>query len=109
MSFGTTYTPPVEERIVMDVEMSMEEYKDYIYQLTNRILKGNYISMNVSAGPNNEPVIKFSFREPEWYTELDDDTKYNVRLNLGTHLETTSKQVLQEMGNKVKSTEIHTE
>lgn len=65
--------------------------------------------MNVSAGPNNEPVIKFSFREPEWYTELDDDTKYNVRLNLGTHLETTSKQVLQEMGNKVKSTEIHTE
>lgn len=104
MTFDTTYNSPSKDELV-EVDLSIEEYKKYIFNLTNRILKGNYISMNVIKGVNNQPIIKFSFREPEWYMDLDDDTKYNVRLNLSNHLESMGSKILEKNGVKVKSIE----
>lgn len=69
--------------------MSETEYKEYICELCNRIIKEKLVHIikddENSRETNNgktKIVFKIQLTPVEWYMELDDDIKFNVEYNL---------------------------
>tara|TARA_Y100000816_G_C25974639_1_gene508724 strand:+ start:217 stop:498 length:282 start_codon:yes stop_codon:yes gene_type:complete len=61
--------------------MTDSEYKSYICAICNRIINQKLI--NIVKDINNEKLVfKLQIVTTEWYTELDDDVKFNVENNL---------------------------
>jgi len=67
----------------MTYNMDEEEYKTYISSIINRLIDEKFIYPKIKTYHNSNKIkIKIIFNPPEWYNELDDDTKYNVKYNL---------------------------
>ena len=61
--------------------MSDNEYKKYISEICNRIIKEKLISI-VKDRNSQQIVFKIQINPAEWYMEMDDDIKFNVEYNL---------------------------
>ena len=62
-------------------QMNLEEYKTYINNIVNRLISEKQIYV-LEENIDNKKILKIQFKQIEWYTELDDDIKYNVEKNL---------------------------
>ena len=61
--------------------MSNDEYKQYISEICNRIIKEKIINI-VKDRNSKQIVFKIQINPVEWYMEMDDDVKFNVEYNL---------------------------
>ena len=59
--------------------MDHNDYKQYICDLCNKLIKKNYIIIDYNS---NEKKIKVEIKHGELYCELNDDDKYNVEQNI---------------------------
>ena len=83
-------------------EYKIEEYKKNIIKILNRIVENKCIELKIDQNEKNEQIIRFIFKEPEWYTELDDDTKHNIQLNLPNFLQDNSQKLLKQQGYNIE-------
>ena len=61
--------------------MSDDEYKQYISEICNRIIREKLI--NIVKDRNSQQIVfKIQINPAEWYMEMDDDIKFNVEYNL---------------------------
>lgn len=63
----------------MNNNLSTEQYEHYISSIINRLIEEKLLFYKINRSKITENIsIKMLFQPPEWYRELDDDTKYNV-------------------------------
>jgi hypothetical protein len=81
---------------------SLDTYKLYISSIMNRLIKEKHILVEQSK-VNNQMRFTIKISNVEWYLELDDDTKYNVEMNLQEHYKPLILQALEEYNNRNKN------
>ena len=70
----------------------MEEYKQQIADIMKRLIQEKHINVANTRNEDGKLCFKIQIIQPEWYTELNDDLKYNVEVNLQEHF----KPIIQE-------------
>jgi hypothetical protein len=73
-----------------------EQYKEYIASIMERLIKEKQIMVVQSKREDGQIVFKIVVTPVEWFTELDDDTKYNVTINLQEHFKPIIIDALKE-------------
>ena len=61
--------------------MSLDEYKTYITNIINRLIKENLLEININKTDSNM-TIKVNIKNSEWYLDYDEDTRYNVETHI---------------------------
>lgn len=79
-----------------------EEYITRICNICNRLINENRINI-VETKVNNNFGYKVTISNVEWYVELDDDTKYNVEINLRNHYKPIIEQAMKDYQIKVNN------
>ena len=63
--------------------MENNDYNILISSIVNRLIKEKNIFPQIQEDKyKNQTQIKIMLNKPEWYLELDDDTKYSVEYNI---------------------------
>lgn len=84
--------------------MSDDEYKQYISEICNRIIKEKLI--NIIKDRNSEQVVfKIQINPVEWYMEMDDDVKFNVEYNLQTLFKPLIIEAINEYNQNIEQTD----
>ena len=73
----------------------VEDYKQLIANIINRLQEENCLTIKEEKN-SNQIIYKIMIKPVEWYMELDDDTKYNVQINLQEFIKPVIEEVLQE-------------
>ena len=73
----------------------VEDYKQLIANIINRLQKENCITIKEEKN-SNQFIYKIMIKPVEWYMELDDDTKYNVQINLQEFIKPEIEKLLRE-------------
>ena len=77
-------------------EYAIEDYKQLITNVINRLQKENCIIIKEDK-KNNQFIYRIMIKPVEWYLELDDDTKYNVETNLQEFMKPKIQEIVQEL------------
>jgi hypothetical protein len=78
-------------------EYAIEDYKQLIANIINRLQKENCIIIKENKTTSNQIIYKIMIKPVEWYLELDDDTKYNVETNLQEFMKPKIQEIIQEL------------
>lgn len=78
--------------------MNLEEYKNYISDIINRLISEKQVFI-LEENIDNKICFKIQFNQVEWYTELDDDIKYNVQINLQKYFMKKIKKIVKNMNS----------
>ncbi len=93
----------------MSYNMNEEEYKTYISSIINRLIKEKLVYSKLNKDINsNKTIVKIIFNKPEWYYELDDDTKYNVEYNLKQYYSLNINNHIQDLNDKLQENNVDT-
>ena len=85
--------------------MSDDEYKQYISEICNRIIKEKLI--NIVKDRNSQQIVfKIQINPAEWYMEMDDDVKFNVEYNLQILFKPLIIEALKEYSETREDTNI---
>tara|TARA_B100000902_G_C27300565_1_gene912537 strand:+ start:491 stop:802 length:312 start_codon:yes stop_codon:yes gene_type:complete len=63
---------------------SFNEYNNIVYKYYNRIIKEKHVSIE-EVNLDDKTMYSIKFYQPEWFTELDDDLKYNIIISIKNH------------------------
>ena len=80
----TTSTKTIYSGVIVS-SLSIEEYKNYIHYILNRIIKEKLFVIEEKY-KDNKLVFSIKLKRVEWYLELEDDVKCDVEDNLKRHL-----------------------
>lgn len=78
------------------VTLTEDQYKEYIASIMERLIREKQIMIVQSQTEDRKIVFKIVVTPVEWFTELDDDTRYNVTINLQEHLKPIIIDALKE-------------
>ena len=78
-------------------EYAIEDYKQLIANIINRLQKENCIIIKENKTTSNQIIYRIMIKPVEWYLELDDDTKYNVETNLQEFMKPKIQEIIQEL------------
>tara|TARA_Y100000591_G_C21850228_1_gene711186 strand:- start:536 stop:811 length:276 start_codon:yes stop_codon:yes gene_type:complete len=78
-------------------EYAIEDYKQLIANIINRLQKENCIIIKENKTTSNQIIYRIMIKPVEWYLELDDDTKYNVETNLQKFMKPKIQEIIQEL------------
>lgn len=84
----------------MSNEYVIQDYKQLIANIINRLKKENCIAVKQVNGINNQIIFKIVIDPVEWYLELDDDIKYDVENNLKILTKPYIEKVIEECNLK---------
>ena len=91
---------------------NLDEYKHYISNIMNRLIKEKRIEI-LENYENDQISYKIQILHTEWYLELDEDTQYNVQVNLANYFKPLIKESIEEAKidnfNKLKHKKRRTE
>jgi len=80
----TTSTKTIYSGVIVS-SLSIEEYKNYIHYILNRIIKEKLFVIEEKY-KDNKLVFSIKLKRVEWYLELEDDVKCDVEENLKRHI-----------------------
>lgn len=63
---------------------TIQDYKQIVLHYCNRIIREKCMSIEEKY-ENGKLMYSIKFYQPEWFTELDDDLKYNIILSIQNH------------------------
>ena len=87
----------------MTYNMDEEQYKTYISSIINRLFTEKRVYPKIKKSSNSNKIkFKILINVPEWYYELDDDTKYNVEYNLQQFYTPNIAEKIEEFMNNNK-------
>tara|TARA_Y100000022_G_C13120569_1_gene315562 strand:+ start:146 stop:493 length:348 start_codon:yes stop_codon:yes gene_type:complete len=78
--------------------MNLEEYKKYIGDIIYRLISEKQVFI-LKENKHNKICFKIQLNQVEWYTELDDDIKYNVQINLQKYFMKKIEELVKNMNH----------
>ena len=85
--------------------VSLEEYKNIITNYCNRIYREQCMSIE-QYNNNGNIMYSIKFHQPEWFTELNDDLKHNIILNIQNHYQDIIKNMINEINDDNSNSKI---